>query len=315
MISSLLASEVKLKAHHHSMRLMGCHFVLTAVDGDPQRAWDAIRAGSAEIQRIEQLISSWSDTSETARINENAGIRTTTVSRELFDLIHRSMSVSNLTSGAFDISGTLSRYYWNFNGGINSFLPQSELFELRSLMDYRMIELDHNRSSVYLKARGMKIGFGGIGKGYAAYRAYEVMNAMGIKSGLINAAGDLMSWGRPPGADFWKINIPDPEDHANSILELSIPFGSVVTSGDYENFTLIDGERYSHIVDPRTGLPVKSLRSVTVMCPNPELGDALATAITVMGHHDGLALINRLDGVECLFIDETGAQHFSQGLK
>ncbi len=122
------------------------------------------------------------------------------------------------------------------------------------------------------------------------------MEGMGIKNGLVNASGDLMCWGAPPGQPNWDINIPNPDQLEDAIYQIAIPYGSMVTSGDYENYTIINGERYSHIVDPRTGLPCKSLKSVTVVCPNPEFGDALATAISVLGIDAGIRLVDRLNG-------------------
>ena len=193
-------------------------------------------------------------------------------------------------------------------------LSENMLPELRELMDYRMIALDEERSTVFLKKRGMKIGFGGIGKGYAAYKAYEVMSEHGIDSGLINAAGDLMCWGSPPKQDEWTIQLPNPSDKHHAIMSIDIPFGSVVTSGNYEKFVEIDGKRLSHIVDPRTGLPTSEIISASVVCPNPELGDALATALSVMGHEEGIALIDRLEGIECVLIDRDHECHASASL-
>ena len=314
MTATPVLKKNKLKAHHHPVKLMGCGFVLTAVDADPQKAWDGIRAGVQEIERIEWLISSWSADSETTRINDNAGIAPVKVSKELFDLIARSISVSKITAGAFDISGTLSRYYWNFNKKENVWLPETQIVELRDLINYRLIELDETETTVFLRKKGMKIGFGGIGKGYAAYRAYQVMQEMGINNGLINASGDLMCWGKPPDKDHWSIQIPDPKDRNASLLEIAIPYGSVVTSGNYENYTLIDGVRYSHIVDPRTGRPVEAIKNVSVVCPNPELGDALATAISVLGAEEGVKLIDRLNGIECVITDKDDIVYYSEKL-
>ncbi len=306
---------INQKAHHHPIKLMGCCFVLTAVDVSPQRAWDALRAGVKEIKRIEDLISSWKADSETTQINNNAGIAPIKVSNELFHLIERSLKVSNITAGAFDISGTLSRYYWTFDGKENERLPEDQIHELRNLINYRLIELNKEQETIFLKKRGMKIGFGGIGKGYAAYRAYQVMKEMGIQSGLINASGDLMCWGNPPNEDHWTINIPDPKNRANSLLQFSIPYGSVVTSGNYENYTIINGQRYSHIVDPRTGRPVEGIKNVSVVCLNPEFADAMATAISVMGAKEGIKLVNRLNGIECVIIDQEDKVHYSNYLK
>ncbi len=308
-------SNGKLKAHHYQVKLMGCSFVVTAVSIDPQHAWDAIRAGVAEMERIEDLISSWKSDTYTAEINRNAGKRSVEVPRELYDLIERSIRVSRLTNGAFDICGTLSREYWTFDGKSHPGLPDAKIRELRDLMDYRKIQLNPERGSVFLEAEGMMIGFGGIGKGYAAFRAHKVMADMGIKSGLINASGDLMAWGTPPQGGGWEVMVRDPEDRDIPLLQFEIPWGSVVTSGNYENYTLIDGRRLSHIVDPRTGWPVEALKCVSVICPNPELGDALATAISVMGAEKGLAMVNRLNGIECLIIDKDNQQYFSNHLQ
>ncbi len=316
MISLALArSKIVTKAHHHSILLMGCHFVITSVHQNPNIAWGGIRAAVTEISRIESLISSWSEDSETHEININAGIRPVRVNAELFNLIERSIKVSKLTSGAFDISGTLSRDYWAFDGSHHKMLAQEKIIQLRQLIDFRKIVLDLDHQTIFLKDKGMKIGFGGIAKGYAAYRAQEVMKTIGVDSGLINASGDLVFWGNPPGKQRWEINIPDPRNRESSILNIGLPFGSVVTSGSYENFTIIDGKRYSHIVDPRTALPVTNLKSVSVISPNPELADALATAVSVMGAKDGFALINKLKGIECIAIDEEDKLHFSHNLQ
>ena len=302
------------KAHHCPVKLMGCRFVLTAIDESPNTAWNAIRAGITEIERIESVISSWIDSSETSHINKNSGVKPTRVSSELFQLIKRSLKVSSLTSGAFDISGNVSRHFWNFDGSESEMLDESTLAELRHLMDYRMIELDEKHGTVYLKRKGMKIGFGGIGKGYAAYRAYQTMRNVGIESGLINAAGDLMCWGSPPNQNTWTIQLPNPSRKHQALMTIDVPFGSVVTSGNYEKYVKVNGKKMSHIVDPRTGLPTLSTKSTTVICPNPELGDALATALSVMGSEEGIALIDRLKGIECILVDQDDRHHTSKGL-
>lgn len=315
MIRAQSKNTTKTKAHHYPVKLMGCAFVLTAVDKNPQKAWDALRAAQKEISRIEELISSWKENSETSAINRQAGKNSVQVSNELFNLIKRSLEISRMTAGAFDISGTLSRYYWNFNKKEGTYLPEGELKELRELVNYKHIEIKESNNSVFLRKEGMKIGFGGIGKGYAALRAQQVMANLGIQSGLVNASGDLMCWGNPPEKQAWDIHIPNPFDPSQALLQLQIPFGSVVSSGSAENFTLIDGIRYSHIIDPRTGCPVTGIKGVSVICPNPEFGDALATAISVMGPKLGLNLVNRIRGVECIIIDEKDQHHYSQHLK
>ncbi len=304
-----------VKAHHYPVKLMGCGFVLTAVHADPQVAWDAIRAGVREIVRIERLISSWLPDSQTSAINRAAGQHPVRVDRELFDLVARSLRVSALTAGAFDISGNLSRHYWQFDRGHHAMLPEEKIHELRDLINYRLIELDADRQTIFLRRAGMQIGFGGIGKGYAAYRASQTMCAGGVTSGLINASGDLMCWGQPPDKPGWKVDVLAGRQLNQMPLQVTLPEGSIVTSGWQENYCMIDGIRHSHIVDPRTGRPTRETQQVSVICTNPELGDALATALSVLGPTAGLPLIDRLHGVECIMADQQGKIHFSKNLK
>ena len=204
----------KIKAHHHMVKLMGCKFILTAIHQNPQIAWDGIRAAQQEIERIENLISSWKESSETSAINRKSGIQAVEVSNELFELISRSLSVSRITSGAFDISGTLSRYYWSFDKSSQEMLAKDQIDELCQLINYKAIELNAKSNTVFLTQQGMCIGFGGIGKGYAAQRAMETMKSMGIHSGLINASGDLSCWGQPPGEKEWQIKISHPDNNS-----------------------------------------------------------------------------------------------------
>lgn len=304
----------KVKAHHWQQKLMGCHFVISAIDVFPDRAWAGIRSAVSEIQRIEKMISSWSVDSYTHQINEKSGICPVEVPAELYHLIERSIRISDLTAGAFDISGTLARYYWSFDKQEGKMLSNAKIQELRDLINYRNIVLNEKDNSIFLIKEGMKIGFGGIGKGYAAYRASVVMKELGIKGGLINASGDLMCWGQPPNRSDWDIHIPDPKDRIKSKLQISIPDGSVVTSGNFEFYTMINGIRYSHIVDPRTGLPVRDISAVSVICPNPELADALATAISVLGWEDGIGLVDKMNGVECIITNNDDHTYYSHGI-
>ena len=174
--------------------------------------------------------------------------------------------------------------------------------------------MNESESTVYLKREGMQIGFGGIGKGYAAYKAYQVMHGHGVADGLINASGDLMAWGSPPNKESWEINIPNPSNKKENLMTVDVPFGSVVTSGESESYTLVNGEKHSHIIDPRTGKSSKGAKSVTVISTNPELCDGLATGLSVLGLEQGLRLVNQLNGVECILTDYDDKIHFSNHL-
>jgi FAD:protein FMN transferase len=286
------------------LKLMGTRFELVAVSHDPQKAWEAIDAGIKEIQRIEALISEWQATSQTSEINRNAGIKPVVVDQELYELISRSNRISQMTGGAFDISFASIYNIWKYDGSMKTVPSPEEVAASVSKINYKNIILNPKDHSVYLKEPGMKIGFGAIGKGYAANRARDVMREMGIAGGVVNAAGDMVTWGKQANGASWYVGIADPAEKDKVFSWLTADNTAVVTSGNYEKYVELDGKRYSHIIDPRTGYPASGLKSVTIVCPNGELADALATAVSVLGPEEGLYLINQLKGVECLLVTD-----------
>ena len=301
--AQLEAGENK-NSHTKVIKLMGSRFEITAQNPDAQSAWDAINAAIAEISRIESLISSWDTNSQTSLINKNAGIRAIKVERELYDLIARSLKISRLTEGAFDISFASIDKLWRFDGSMTQMPPADAVKQSVNKINHRNIILDNEASSVFLREKGMKIGFGAIGKGYAANRAKFIMQSMGIESGVVNAGGDLIGWGKLTDGSQRRIAISDPNEKEHILSWLSVEDMAVVTSGDYERYVIFDGKRYAHIIDPRTGYPVTGLKSVTIICPDAELADALATSVFVLGEKKGLELINQLKGIECLLVTD-----------
>jgi thiamine biosynthesis lipoprotein len=173
---------------------------------------------------------------------------------------------------------------------------------MRKLINYNNIILDKTEYSVMLKEKGMRIGFGGIGKGYAADRAKEILVGKGITSGIVNAAGDLTVWGTQPSGEPWTIGIADPNAARQAFSYLELSNISVATSGNYEKFAMIDGKKYSHTIDPRTGMPVTGIKSVTIIAPKAELADAMATPVMIMGIKVGLDMINQVKGVVSLLM-------------
>ena len=165
-----------------------------------------------------------------------------------------------------------------------------------------------------LKKKGMRIGFGGIGKGYAADRAKQILQGLGIKSGIVNAAGDLVTWGMQLNGSPWTIGIADPDQSDRPFSSLNISNMAIATSGNYEKYVMIDGKRYSHTIDPKTGFPVSGIKSVSIICPSAELADALATPVIVMGVRVGLNLINQLNQVGCVIIDDRDKVYTSQNI-
>jgi len=258
----------------------------------------------AEITRIERLISSWDPNSQTSMINKNAGVAPVKVDRELFNLIERAIKISKLTQGAFDISYASMDRIWKFDGSVMEMPSEEAIKQSVAKVGYQNIEMDPENSTVFLKKEGMKIGFGAIGKGYAADMAKALLLKNGVFSGIINASGDLNAWGTQPDGKDWMVAIVNPLNKEKVFSWLPVRDQAVVTSGNYEKFIILNGERYTHIIDPRTGYPSKGVRSATIFTKNAELADALATSIFVMGVETGVDFVNQLKGVECIIVDD-----------
>lgn len=295
---------------------MGNRFELTAVHPDAAYAHSCIDVAVAEIQRIENLLSTFKDDSQTSLINRNAGIAPVPVDKEVFELIRRSIKISILTQGAFDITyGSIDKSLWNFDRNMTALPDAATAKKLVHLINYRNIVLDEKDHTVFLKEKGMRIGFGGIGKGYAAEQAKRVMRSRNIESGIVNAAGDLTAWGVQPNGQPWTIGIAAPGDpYHHPFSTLNITDTSVATSGNYEKFVIIDGKKYSHTIDPKTGFPVSGIKSVTIICPNAEIADAMATPVMVMGTTAGLYMINQVADIACIIIDENDRIHTSRNI-
>jgi len=303
------------KSYSESSILMGSSFEITVVALDEDFAKESLAIAKKEIIRIENLISSWDQKSETSRINRNAGIGAVEVSKELFDLIFRAQQISKLSSGAFDLTFAAVDKLWNFDGR-ESEMPNPDALKASVFnIGYQLIELNEQSLTVFLPKKGMKIGFGAIGKGYAADSAKQLLVERGVLGGIINASGDMNTWGTKPDGSSWTIGIVNPMNNKKVFSWFSLEHNAVVTSGDYEKFTQINGRRYSHIIDPRTGIPSQGIVSCTVFAGKAELADAIATAIFVMGVESGLFLIDQLPDIEAILIDDSGIIHRSKNIE
>jgi thiamine biosynthesis lipoprotein len=296
--------------------LMGNQFEISAVSDNEQNANRIINAGIDEIKRIEKLLTTFHDSSETNLINRNAGIEPIRVSEEIFNLIERSIKISSITQGAFDITyGSIDKSLWNFDTQMKSLPEKQTAREMVRLINYRNIVLDRENNTVFLKEKGMRIGFGGIGKGYAAEMAKCKMQQLGITDGIVNASGDLTTWGLQPNGDEWTVGIANPNISGEVFSFLKISGLAVATSGNYEKFIMIDGKKYSHTIDPRTGLPVTGIKSVTIITKNAEIADAMATPVTIMGVKAGLHMINQMKDVDVIIIDDHDKIHHSTNIR
>ncbi|MEM8764717.1 MAG: FAD:protein FMN transferase [Bacteroidota bacterium] len=297
-----------------TLKLMGTRFEITVVAPNEDIGYININEAVAEIQRIEKLISSWDADSETSEINKNAGIRPVRVSKELFELIERALALSQITDGAFDITYASLDKIWRFDGTMTLIPSKSEIARSVAKIGYDKVILNSATQSVYLNEKGMRIGFGAIGKGYAADKAKALLMSKEVKAGIINASGDLTTWGTKSNGENWMVGITNPLEKEKVFAWLPVIESSVATSGNYEKFLSFGGEKYSHIIDPRTGYPTKGVSSVTIFAKKVELCDALATAVFVLGRDTGMHLINQLDGVEAVIVDSDNKIHKTNGI-
>jgi len=289
------------------LKLMGNRFEISVVAAVEDEIWanNCIETAIGEIARIEKLLTTYDENSQLSLINKQAGIAPVKVDKEVVELIERAKKISDITQGAFDISyGSIDKKLWNFDKSMTALPDEETAKNLVRLINYKNIFTDIQNQTVFLKEKGMRIGFGGIGKGYAAERAKFILQQNGVESGIVNAAGDLTTWGKQPDGKPWTIGIANPDSVRDAFSWMDITNMSVATSGNYEKFVLIGGKKYSHTINPKTGMPVQGIKSVTIISPNAEIADAFATPVMVMGIKVGLNMVNQIKGLGCIIIDE-----------
>lgn len=293
--------------------IMGTEVAILIMDEEEQVARRAIRAGFAEIRRIDALMTDWRN-SPFEKINQKAGIAPVAVSDEILFMVQESIRISQLTGGSFDITYAGAGKLWDFKR-VPAVVPgEREIRESLKLVGYSKIEIHADRKTVYLPLRGMRIGLGGIAKGYAVDRAVQVIRKLGIKNFAVNAGGDLTVRGRK-GGNLWWVGIRHPRNKKENIALLPISNGTVVTSGDSERFFVVGGVRYSHILDPQTGYPANKCQSVTLIARKAYLADALATGVFVMGPVRGMQFIESQKHLEGMIVGANGRVHISSGLR
>jgi len=285
--------------------LMGGGFGITIVAKDSQTANQNIDTVIAEISRIEYLISDWKPETQVSQVNQNAGIRPVKVDKEVLELTERAIKISEITNGAFDISFAAMEKIWKFDGSMTE-MPSSEAVKkAREKVGYKNIIINKDSSTIFLKLKGMKIGFGALGEGYAADRCRDMMIARGITAGIVNATGDIQAWGKHPDGHPWMIGVNDPFNSGELIAAIPIE-GAITTSGSYEKYAMINGKRYAHIINPATGYPATGLVSVTIIGPHAEFSNAMSTSIMVLGRKAGLQLLKKYPAYKCLMITDQG---------
>jgi thiamine biosynthesis lipoprotein len=299
-------------ARERHLGVMGTDLHVRALGTDADELDGALEAAIAELQRVEDLMTDWRP-SPLMDVNAAAGQGPRRTDVELAAIISRGLELGRLSRGAFDISYAGVGHLWDFKS-VPPVVPDAAAIE-RALpsVGFHRIHVDANKSTVDLPA-GMKIGLGGIAKGYGVDRAMTVLRKRGVEHAIVNAGGDLKVLGRD-GEEPWVLAVKHPRDRERVIAVLRLSNVAFATSGDYERFFERGGERYHHIIDPRTGYPSVGSISASVVAPSAELADALATALCVLGPAEGLPIIEGIDRVEAIVVGMEGDVHASTGLR
>ena len=301
-------------AHKRKLSMLGSPFEVTAVATDTIKANEYIDLAVAEVKRIENLISDWIPTTQISDVNRNAGIKPVKVDAEVFDLVERSIKISQITKGAFDISYASMDKIWKFDGSMKTMPTEEAIKKSVAKIGYKNIILNKKEQTIFLKSAGMKLGLGGIGQGFIADKIKDLLFSKGCAAGIVNVSGDINAWGKQPDGKSWNIGIVNPLNKNKIFATFPIEDSAVETSGSYEKYVIFNGIRYSHIIDPRTGYPATGVVSVSVFAKKTEIADALATGIFVLGVDVGLDLVNQIKGVECIIVDDKGKIHSSNGI-
>jgi FAD:protein FMN transferase len=297
------ADDDELRRFEFKQVHMGTEFRIVLYAADEATAKKAADAAFARSAELDGIMSDYKSTSELMELCKKAGGDPVRVSDDLLAVLTRALEISRLTDGAFDVTvGPIVRLWRRARRTLQ--MPDADaLAEARKLVGYQQIEIDAKNHTVKLTTKGILLDLGGIAKGYAAKAALEVLRRLGIRHALVAGGGDIVVGDAPPGAAGWKIGIaPLDQPTAKPSRYLSLINAAVSTSGDTEQYVEIDGKRYSHIVDPKTGLGLTTRMAVTVINTDGKTSDGLATAMCVLGPKRGLEVIDKLESTAALFV-------------
>lgn len=290
--------------------LMGTIVEITLKKDDPETA----NAAFKEIEKLEKSLSLYREDSDVSKINQNAGKGAVKVSSEVIDVVEAAIKIAKLSNSAFD--PTIGSFkVWDFSKESVQVPSKKEIQEKLSLVDYKAITLDKEKSLVGLKKKGMRLDLGGVAKGYIVGKAMDALKKNGMEWAIIRAGGDMMIYDKNNSNEPFTIGIQHPRIKDRLIGKLKVRNGAIATSGDYERFFIKNGVRYHHIIDPKTGFPANKTQSVTIVSTDPTLADALSTAIFVMGPEKGMELVKKSAGVEAVIVGANAHVDISSGLK
>ena len=296
-------SETKVE---RSTMAMGTVLTVTLAGMDQDAADRTINAVFEEIDRIENLLSTWKPESDLSRLNREAASGWYVTDEETFELLNKSVEYARLSDGAFDITAGPIIRLWGFHTRSDQRVPSpDEIAETMTVVGYSLLELDEDKKAVRFSREGMELDVSGVAKGYAVDKAVITLRGMDIRNALINLGGNVFAMGSPPGRERWRIAVRDPRSDKDDVGRLLVTDQGVASSGQYVRYIEIKSRRYGHIIDPRTGKPVEGVRGTTIIAPDAVTADILSTATFVMGREKAEELIKDQE-VEGLVIQDRG---------
>lgn len=306
------STEQPGKWYRASDAIMGTNIYTEVWADSPELGEQATRAVMQEMNAINQRMSPYIEDSELSKINRLASQSPVEVSKQMFEVLALAQQISDLSFGAFDVTFASVGFLYDYRTKKRP--NANELDELLAAVNYQLIELDRENQTVFFKHPNVKIDLGGIAKGLAVDNAIERLRGLGIEHALVTAGGDTRLLGDRLG-EPWIVGIRDPRDKDKQAVVIPLVDIAMSTSGDYERYFEDDGQRYHHILSPKTGKSVESVQSVSIIGPQSVYNDALSTAVFVLGVQDGIGLINSLDNFDVIVMDAERKLHYSDGLK
>ena len=279
---------------------------------------DVMQEAIDYMAEMETLLSTNVEGSDVYKINKNAGIEPVEVQPETMEIIKRSIQIAEESDGLFDISIGVLTDLWQIGSADARVPEESEIIEAVNLIDYEKINIDEENMTVMLEEEGMSLELGGISKGYIGSGIVEIFEENNITTAIINLGGNVVVMGTSPSnEDGWNVGVQDPDEVRGEIVGTQRVINSaIVTSGIYERYLEVDGTKYHHIMDPRTGYPLDNeISGVTVFAPTSFDGDSYSTALFLMGIEEGIEFINSKDGFEVAYVDKDGGVHLSAGIQ
>jgi thiamine biosynthesis lipoprotein len=306
-----MSAPVRADWFQREEAIMGTRVAVELWSEDPALAERAMGEVIAEMRRTDELMSTYKPESQLSQVNAHAFERPVQVDASIIDVVARSLELSKLSGGAFDITYASVGYLYDFRAHQRP--TDEQIAEALPGVDYRQVRVDRAARTIRFLHEGVRIDLGGIAKGYAVDRSIERLRALGIRHAMVNAGGDTRLLGDRRGKP-WIVGIRDPRNDGKVVTRLPLADEAISTSGDYERYFEEDGVRYHHIMVPGTGRPAREVRSATVLGADATTTDGLSTTVFVLGVERGMQLVGRLPGIEAVVVDAQGRIYYSDGL-